>query len=614
MPANNRDRKVREEAQFFCSTKSLYPIQCKHFKPTLEEIKSATFSDYVRNVVLSQCEEGYNDEDEDEENEEIVGETHGTRSKSKIGNSKRYEANNRKINYDYGLAKITLPDGYSNREGIAKDSTGRGVEWQSGTTLGDMMLPSPMTQVVSGIGGIYELTFLDNDPITVSEFREKADKYLESQVGAKKDEPIEVLERKFWKRLGPTMKSAMYGADMDGTLFGKNDDCDWNLGKLKSCLQLLLIDQQDDKHGGIPGVTTPYLYFGMWASVFCAHTEDMHLLSINYLHAGAPKVWYAVAEGEDSRRFEHLMESNYHHAKKDCPEYLRHKRSLVSPAILKKAGIPYTRTVQYPGDTIITFPGSYHSGFNAGFNIAEATNFATPEWIPYGRTAKVCNCRPDSVRIDINKFEGLLLRYEKEVLQTKTVPWKDWVERIKKKKRVQEEISNASNGSDSKKLKKADNGIEITGKVSKPKSFWVEVVQSSVTKSTKKSKSKKSRKKTTLEEIEIWHLAKPVGRKSIRISDRVLCIVPAIVDGKSSLTYNSDSEEESEECFAGFIFERLNDDVRVRLDGMGKRGDIWMSVNSPKFFLDGGKWEESDDFKMPAKHYWKEEDFSQKCS
>ena len=102
MPANNRDRKVREEAQFFCSTKSLYPIQFKHFKPTLEEIKSATFSDYVRNVVLSQCEEGYNDEDEDEENEEIVGETHGTRSKSKIGNSKRYEANNRKINYDYG--------------------------------------------------------------------------------------------------------------------------------------------------------------------------------------------------------------------------------------------------------------------------------------------------------------------------------------------------------------------------------------------------------------------------------------------------------------------------------------------------------------------------------
>jgi len=613
MPGNDRDRKVREEAQFFCKIKPLYPIQCKNFKPSLEELQSTTFSDYVRNIVLGQCEEGYNDDYEEEE--EIAEEIHGTRSLSAIENSKRHKAGNRKINYDYGLAKITLPKGFSNLEGIAKDSTGRGVEWQSGTPLGDMMLPSPMTQIVSGIGGIYELTFLDNNPIAVSEFREKADKYIESQLGGKKDESIEVLERKFWKRLGPTMQSSMYGADMDGTLFSKNDNCEWNLSKLKSCLQLLLIDQQDDKNDGIPGVTTPYLYFGMWASVFCAHTEDMNLLSINYLHAGAPKVWYAVAEGEDSRRFEYLMESNYHHAKKDCPEYLRHKRSLVSPAILKKAGIPFTRTVQYPGDTIITFPGSYHSGFNTGFNVAEATNFATPEWIPYGRTAKVCNCRPDSVRMDVNKFESLLVRYETEVLQTK-VPWKNWVERVKKK-RVQEQISNASNGSGPKKLRKTNDGNEITEKVTKPKNFWVEVMQSSSTKSTKKSKSKKSRKQTTREEIEIWHLAKPVGRKSLRVSDRVLCIVPAIIDrrnGKeSSLTSTNNSEEESEECFSGYVFERLNNDVRLRLDGMGKKNDIWMSVNSPKLFLDGGRWEENDDFKMPAKHYWKEEDFSHKC-
>lgn len=512
--------------------------------------------------------------------------------------------------YLIGLAKVTFPEGLSNGEGIAKDFTGRGADWKSGTAIGDKILPSPMTQVVSGIGGIYEFTFLDNDPITVSEFREKADKYMESQLGKRKDEPIDVLERKFWKRLGPTMQSSMYGADMDGTMFGENDDCQWNISKLQSCLQLLLMDQLDDKQDGIPGVTTPYLYFGMWASVFCAHTEDMNLLSINYLHAGAPKVWYAVAEGEDSRRFENLMESNYHHAKKECPEYLRHKRSLVSPAILKQAGIPYTRTVQYPGDAIITFPGSYHSGFNAGFNVAEATNFATPEWIPYGKTARVCNCRPDSVRLDICKFENLLVRYEKEVLQTKRVLWKDWVHRVKKK-RVQEEISNASYGSDPKKVKNMNDRNQKSGSVSKPRDFWVEVVQSSSTKSTKKCKSKKSRKQTAHEQVEIWHLAKPVGQKALRELDRVLCIIPAVVS--SSLTNIDCSEEESEECFAGYIFERLNNDVRVRLDGMRKEDDTWMTVDSPKLFLDGGRWEEKNDFKMPAKHYWKEEDFSRKC-
>ena len=76
---------------------------------------------------------------------------------------------------------MTLPEGLSSLEGIAKDVTGRGPEWQAGTPIGDKILPSPMTQVVRGIGGIYEYAFLDNKPITVSEFREKADKYMDSK-------------------------------------------------------------------------------------------------------------------------------------------------------------------------------------------------------------------------------------------------------------------------------------------------------------------------------------------------------------------------------------------------------------------------------------------------
>jgi hypothetical protein len=38
------------------------------------------------------------------------------------------------------------------------------------------------------------------------------------------------------------------------------------------------------------GVTTPMTYFGMWRSFFGWHKEDADLLSINYLHFGAPKV------------------------------------------------------------------------------------------------------------------------------------------------------------------------------------------------------------------------------------------------------------------------------------------------------------------------------------
>lgn len=76
-----------------------------------------------------------------------------------------------------------------------------------------------------------------------------------------------------------------------GSLF-TDETTSWNVAHLPSALSRLL----PASNKGLPGVNTPYLYFGMWRATFAWHVEDMDLFSINYIHFGAPKFWYAVPQ------------------------------------------------------------------------------------------------------------------------------------------------------------------------------------------------------------------------------------------------------------------------------------------------------------------------------
>jgi histone demethylase JARID1 len=67
------------------------------------------------------------------------------------------------------------------------------------------------------------------------------------------------------------------------------------------------------------------------------------------------------------------------------PDLLHHIVTTMNPNVLQAHGVPVYRMDQYAGEFIITFPRGYHAGFNHGYNMAEAVNFAPPDWLQIGR-------------------------------------------------------------------------------------------------------------------------------------------------------------------------------------------------------------------------------------
>jgi hypothetical protein len=145
------------------------------------------------------------------------------------------------------------------------------------------------------------------------------------------------------------------------------------------------------------------MYAGAWRARFAWHTEDADLHSINYLHTGAPKAWYCIAPAHRAR-FESLACSYFAELARACPAFLRHKDILISPTLLRQSGIPFITAVQRAGEFVVVLAGAYHAGFNHGFNLAEAVNFATPSWVPIGCKASRCLCAPDTVSINMRAF------------------------------------------------------------------------------------------------------------------------------------------------------------------------------------------------------------------
>uniref|UniRef100_A0AAY4B9T3 [histone H3]-trimethyl-L-lysine(4) demethylase n=1 Tax=Denticeps clupeoides TaxID=299321 RepID=A0AAY4B9T3_9TELE len=211
--------------------------------------------------------------------------------------------------------------------------------------------------------------------------------------------PTELVEKEFW-RLVSTIEEDVtveYGADIASKEFGsgfpiKNGrfkvgpgdekylNCGWNLNNMAMMTPSVLTHVTAD----ICGMTLPWLYVGMCFSSFCWHIEDHWSYSINYLHWGEPKTWYG-APGFAAVQLEAVMKRLAPELFESQPDLLHQLVTIMNPNTLMEHGVPIYRTNQCAGEFVITFPRAYHSGFNQGFNFAEAVNFCTLDWMPLGR-------------------------------------------------------------------------------------------------------------------------------------------------------------------------------------------------------------------------------------
>ncbi|MBN3317556.1 KDM5A demethylase, partial [Atractosteus spatula] len=211
--------------------------------------------------------------------------------------------------------------------------------------------------------------------------------------------PTELVEKEFWRLVSSIEEDVIveYGADISskdvGSGFPVRDgkrkllpdeeeyaNSGWNLNNMPVLEQSVLTHINVD----ISGMKVPWLYVGMCFSSFCWHIEDHWSYSINFLHWGEPKTWYGVP-AHAAEQLEAVMKKLAPELFDSQPDLLHQLVTIMNPNVLMEHGVPVFRTNQCAGEFVVTFPRAYHSGFNQGYNFAEAVNFCTADWLPMGR-------------------------------------------------------------------------------------------------------------------------------------------------------------------------------------------------------------------------------------
>ena len=213
----------------------------------------------------------------------------------------------------------------------------------------------------------------------IKEYLKLSDKY---ELAIHEGEPLSLEEREklYWESWQNSKTvTTIYASDLKTSkfidrkeIFRRSEDDDY--------LSLLNINSQPSSlfnviEPTVSGITLPWFYFGSLFSSFCWHVEDLYLYSINVHHSGEGKVWYSISH-TDKDKIDDYFSKKYKKELAENPDFLHWITLSAHPMELIEAGITVFRTVQKPGEIIVTIPKGYHSGFSLGKNVGEAVNFS----------------------------------------------------------------------------------------------------------------------------------------------------------------------------------------------------------------------------------------------
>ncbi|RXG69427.1 Lysine-specific demethylase 5A [Armadillidium vulgare] len=208
---------------------------------------------------------------------------------------------------------------------------------------------------------------------TLQSFGEMADKFKQDYFSMPVHlVPLEMAEREFWRIVSSIDEDVTveYGADLHTMDHGSGFPT-------KSSKNLLPADQEYALSSWNLN-NLPIVEGSVLGHINC----DISGMKVPWM--GEPKTWYGVP-GSMAESFENSMRNAAPELFEAQPDLLHQLVTIMNPNIVMKSGVPVVRTDQHAGEFIITFPRSYHAGFNQGYNFAEAVNFCPPDWLSIGR-------------------------------------------------------------------------------------------------------------------------------------------------------------------------------------------------------------------------------------